>query len=38
MAETSFKASVDLMFDRAATTLDLPPGQSYQIKTNNNLY
>lgn len=36
--ETSFKASVDLMFDRAAATLDLPPGLGDQIKANNNVY
>jgi len=36
--ETSFKASVDLMFDRAAATLDLPPGLADQIKANNNVY
>ena len=38
MAETAFKASVDLMFDRAAATLDLPPGLGDQIKANNNVY
>lgn len=33
-----FKESVDLMFDRAAATLDLPPGLADQIKANNNVY
>ncbi len=36
--EPSFKESVDLMFDRAVATLDLPPGLAAQIKTNNNIY
>jgi glutamate dehydrogenase (NAD(P)+) len=36
--EISFKDSVDLMFDRASATLDLPPGLSEQIKANNNVY
>lgn len=36
--EVSFKESVDLMFDRAAATLDLPPGLADQIKANNNVY
>ena len=36
--EHSFKESVDLMFDRAAATLDLPPGLPDQIKANNNVY
>ena len=36
--ETTFKESVDLMFDRAAATLDLPPGLGDQIKSNNNVY
>ena len=36
--EHSFKESVDLMFDRAANTLDLPPGLPEQIKANNNVY
>jgi glutamate dehydrogenase (NAD(P)+) len=38
MAEATFKESVDLMFDRAASTLDLPPGLAEQIKANNNVY
>ncbi|MDA0748890.1 MAG: glutamate dehydrogenase, partial [bacterium] len=36
--ETSFKESVDRMFDRAASTMDLPPGLADQIKVNNNIY
>ena len=36
--EPSFKESVDLMFDRAVATLDLPPGLADQIKINNNIY
>ena len=36
--EPSFKESVDLMFDRAVSTLDLPPGLADQIKINNNIY
>jgi glutamate dehydrogenase (NAD(P)+) len=36
--ELSFKESVDLMFDRAVATLDLPPGLADQIKINNNIY
>lgn len=36
--EATFKESVDLMFDRAAATLDLPPGLADQIKANNNVY
>jgi glutamate dehydrogenase (NAD(P)+) len=36
--EPTFKEGVDLMFDRAAITLDLPPGLSDQIKANNNVY
>ena len=36
--EVSFKQSVDLMFDRAAATLDLPTGLAEQIKANNNVY
>ena len=36
--ELSFKESVDLMFDRAIATLDLPPGLADQIKINNNIY
>ena len=28
--EVTFKESVDLMFDRAAKTLDLPPGLADQ--------
>jgi glutamate dehydrogenase (NAD(P)+) len=38
MAEISFKESVDLMFDRAAATVELPPGLADQIKANNNVY
>ena len=37
-SEHGFKDSVDLMFDRAAATLDLPPGLGEQIKANNNIY
>ncbi len=36
--EVSFRENVDLMFDRAAATLDLPPGLAEQIKTTNNVY
>lgn len=36
--EATFRESVDLMFDRAAATLDLPPGLGDQIKTCNNIY
>ncbi len=36
--EVSFRESVDLMFDRAAATLDLPPGLPAQIRTTNNVY
>ena len=36
--EPSFKESVDLMFNRAVATLDLPPGLADQIKINNNIY
>ncbi|MCZ6633981.1 MAG: Glu/Leu/Phe/Val dehydrogenase [bacterium] len=36
--EHTFKESVDLMFDRAAATLDLPTGLADQIKANNNVY
>ncbi len=36
--EPRFKESVDLMFDRAVATLDLPPGLADQIKINNNIY
>ena len=36
--KATFKQSVDLMFDRAAATLDLPPGLADQIKANNNVY
>ena len=36
--EPTFKESVDLMFDRAAATLNLPLGLAAQIKTNNNIY
>ena len=36
--EVSFRESVDLMFDRAAATLDLPPGLPEQIRTTNNVY
>ena len=38
LSEHTFKESVDLMFDRAAATLDLPPGLADQIKANNNIY
>ncbi len=38
IAEHGFKESVDLMFDQAAATLDLPPGLGDQIKANNNVY
>ena len=37
-SEHGFKDSVDLMFDRAAAALDLPPGLGDQIKANNNIY
>ncbi len=30
--EVSFRESADLMFDRATSTLDLPPGLADQIK------
>ena len=36
--ETSFKESVDLMFDRAVDTLDLPVGLAEQIRTCNAVY
>ena len=36
--EPSFKESVDLMFNRAVATLDLPLGLADQIKINNNIY
>ena len=36
--EVSFRESVDLMFDRAASTLDLPPGLTDQIKACNSVY
>ena len=36
--EHTFKQSVDLMFERAAATLDLPSGLADQIKANNNIY
>ena len=36
--ETSFKKSVDLMFDRAVDTLDLPVGLAEQIRTCNAVY
>ena len=36
--EISFRESVDMMFDRAAATLDLPPGLPAQIRTTNNVY
>lgn len=36
--EHTFKESVDLMFDRAAATLELPSGLADQIKANNNVY
>ncbi len=36
--EISFRESVDLMFDRAASTLDLPPGLADQIKACNSVY
>jgi len=36
--EISFRESVDLMFDRAASTLDLPPGLTDQIKACNSVY
>ena len=37
-SEISFRESVDLMFDRAASTLDLPPGLADQIKACNSVY
>ena len=36
--EVSFRESVDLMFDRAAATLDLPVGLADQIRTCNAVY
>jgi len=36
--EPSFRENVDLMFDRAAATLDLPIGLSEQIRTCNSVY
>ena len=33
-----FKEDVDLMFDRAAATLDLPPGLAEQIKSCNEVF
>ncbi len=34
----SFLQNVNLMFDRAAATLSLPPGLAEQIKLNNAVY
>ena len=36
--EISFRDGVNLMFDRAAATLDLPPGLAQQIKLTNSIY
>ena len=36
--EPSFRENVDLMFDRAAATLDLPLGLAEQIRTCNAVY
>ncbi len=36
--EISFKESIDRMFDRAAATLDLPPGLAEHIKICNSVY
>ena len=37
-SEVSFRQSVDLMFDRASATLDLPIGLAQQIRTCNAVY
>ncbi|MCL4692346.1 MAG: Glu/Leu/Phe/Val dehydrogenase [Candidatus Hydrogenedentes bacterium] len=36
--ERSFLENVNLMYDRAVATMDLPPGLGEQIKTCNNVY
>lgn len=36
--EVSFLENVNLMYDRAVATMDLPPGIAEQIKTCNNVY
>ena len=36
--EPSFRENVDLMYDRAAATLDLPIGLADQIRTCNSVY
>ncbi|MBI2951615.1 glutamate dehydrogenase, partial [bacterium] len=36
--EISFKESIDRMFDRAAETLDLPPGLAEHIKICHSVY
>ena len=36
--EPSFRENVDLMYDRAAATLDLPLGLAEQIRTCNSVY
>ncbi|GMV94254.1 MAG: glutamate dehydrogenase [Candidatus Hydrogenedentota bacterium] len=36
--ELSFLENVNLMYDRAVATMDLPPGLGEQIKTCNNVY
>lgn len=38
VCEVSFREGVNLMFDRAARTLDLPPGLGNQIKVSNSVY
>ena len=37
-SEVSFRQDVDLAFDRAVATLDLPPGLANQIKACNSVY
>lgn len=37
-SEVSFRKSVNLTFDAAMATLDLPPGLGYYIKSVNNVY
>jgi glutamate dehydrogenase (NAD(P)+) len=38
MSEPSFRQSVDLMFNRAAALLDLPPGLEEKIRVCNATY
>ncbi|MFQ5444636.1 MAG: Glu/Leu/Phe/Val dehydrogenase dimerization domain-containing protein, partial [Nitrospinales bacterium] len=36
--EISFRNSVNLSFDTAAATLDIPTGMAYYIKSTNNVF